>query len=148
MPEIINRFSGRYHFLSNFSAAEVWYQGESYPSVEHAYQASKTEDYLERRTIQTAATPNLAKRIGRSVNLRKDFEVMKTLIMYDLVRQKFRQHPELSEKLLATGDAVLIEGNWWGDTFWGVCDGQGENHLGRILMEVREELKARIDDAT
>jgi ribA/ribD-fused uncharacterized protein len=73
--------------------------------------------------------------------MRPDWEQVKILIMTSLVRDKFTRHQDLKEQLLATGDAELIEGNWWGDTFWGVCKGKGENHLGKVLMKVREELK-------
>lgn len=140
----INRFSGKYHFLSNFSMAEVWLDGESYPSTEHAYQAAKTLDSAWRRSIQMAETPNLAKRLGRQAPIREGWDKLKTDVMYELVRQKFRQHPQLSEQLLSTGDANLVEGNWWGDKFWGVCKGEGENHLGLILMRVRQEIRERI----
>lgn len=144
-PVSIDSFSGYYHFLSNFSAAEVWLDGESYPSTEHAYQAAKTDDPDWRRRIQLAPTPNAAKRIGRSAPMREGFEEQKVEVMYDLVRQKFRQHGRLAERLLATGDRELVEGNWWGDSFWGVCDGRGENHLGRVLMRVRREMRERIE---
>lgn len=139
----IDRFSGRYHFLSNFSSAEVWLDGESYPSTEHAYQAAKTDDRFARLAIRSASTPNEAKRLGRTVDLREGFDDERVEVMYELVRQKFRQHPHLTEKLLATGDSELIEGNWWGDTFWGVCKGRGDNNLGKVLMRVRDELQKR-----
>ena len=146
MPKVIDSFSGPYHFLSNFSAAEVWLDGESYPSTEHAYQAAKTTDRGWRRMVQLAPTPNAAKRIGRKAPMRQGFDDIKVEVMFQLVRQKFRQHADLSEKLLATGDAELIEGNWWGDTFWGVCRGEGENNLGKVLMRVRAELRERIGE--
>lgn len=91
-----------------------------------------------------AETPNLAKRLGRQAPIREGWDKLKTDVMYELVRQKFRQHPQLSEQLLSTGDANLVEGNWWGDKFWGVCKGEGENHLGLILMRVRQEIRERI----
>lgn len=146
MTDVIDAFSGKHHFLSNFSAAEVWLDGESYPSVEHAYQAAKTNDAAMRRRIGSAATPNLAKRLGRrrEIILREAWDEIKVGIMHDLVRQKFRQHDRLSRLLLETGDAELVEGNWWGDRFWGRCNGEGENHLGEILMSVREELRERV----
>lgn len=140
----INSFSGPHHFLSNFYGADVWLDGMCYPSTEHAYQASKTFDIRWRRTIQLAATPNDAKRLGRKAPLREEWEEVKLTIMYRLVRQKFRQHHTLSEWLLQTGDTELIEGNWWGDTYWGVCRGVGENNLGKTLMRVRSELQERV----
>jgi ribA/ribD-fused uncharacterized protein len=85
--------------------------------------------------------PGKAKQLGRQVKLRPDWEVVKTAIMEDVVRAKFTQNEELQEKLLATEDRLLIEGNWWKDKIWGVSNGRGENRLGIILMNVRKELK-------
>ena len=73
--------------------------------------------------------------------MRTDWEQIKVGVMKDLVLQKFTKHKELKEKLLATGDAYLEETNTWNDIFWGVCKGKGQNHLGKILMEVRKEIK-------
>lgn len=140
----IDSFSGEYHFLSNFSQAEVWLDGMSYRNTEAAYQAAKTFDIRQRRQIQLAATPNDAKRLGRKTTLRSDWEDVKLDIMYRVVRQKFRQHNNLTDMLLATGNKDLVEGNWWGDTYWGVCRGVGENHLGKTLMRVRHEIRESI----
>lgn len=140
----IDNFSRQYHFLSNFSESEVWLDGVSYPSVEHAYQAAKTISLSERIHVKTAPTPNIAKRRGRRVTLRDNWEKIKDDIMYELIRQKFMQHPELSSKLLQTRGRELVEGNWWNDTYWGVCNGQGRNQLGKTLMRVREELFEKI----
>ena len=82
-----------------------------------------------------------AKRLGRRVRLRSDWEQVKYDVMLDVVRAKFNQHPDLAQKLLATGDEELVEGNDWGDTYWGVCNGRGKNMLGKILMRVRAELR-------
>ena len=135
----IERFEEEYRWLSNFAPALVDYDGVSYPTVEHAYQAAKTMDGVERARIAAAASPGRARRLGRSVALRADWDVLKLDVMLDLLRQKFHLS-EYRSKLLATGDSVLIEGNVWGDTFWGVCRGVGENHLGKLLMRVRCEL--------
>ena len=89
----------------------------------------------------TELNPSKAKQLGRKVKLRKDWEEVKTNIMYDICLAKFTQNQDLKEKLLKTGNAILIEGNWWNDTYWGVCNGIGENNLGKILMKIREELK-------
>ena len=112
----------------------------SYRSAEHAYQTSKTNRPAERKKIRRAATPGAAKKLGRQATLREGWDITKVGVMQAIVKAKFVQNPELRRKLLATGDEQLVEGNWWGDTFWGVCNGEGKNHLGRILMEVREEL--------
>lgn len=137
----ITEFGGGYRFLSNFYPADVWLDYELYPSVEHAYQAAKTSDLDQRKVIRDLKTPGDAKRLGRRIPLREDWEDVKLQIMYNLVWRKFKHHPELGQKLLGTGDVQLVEGNRWGDTFWGTCLGKGENHLGKILMMVRYELR-------
>jgi len=136
----INEFQGRYKFLSNFWPVWLEFEGFFYPTVEHAYQASKTKEPYERKKIRFAKTAGKAKRYGKHVILRQDWEEVKLQIMESLVRQKFTKYKDLCEQLLATGDAKLAEGNWWHDTFWGVCNGVGRNHLGKILMKVRNEL--------
>jgi len=133
---LIARFTGSYRFLSNFWPARVELYGIEYPSVEHAYVAAKTLDASQREHIRQLEKPGDVKRYGRKLVLRPDWNDVRLYIMEDLVRQKF-EDPELRKLLLATGDQKLIEGNTWGDRFWGVCDGVGENHLGRILMRVR-----------
>lgn len=141
----INRFVDDFAFLSNFHPSTIVYEGLFYPTVEHAYQAMKTLDPIARETIRLANGPGTAKRLGRSVSLRPDWEDVKVGIMRDLVREKFA-NPFLRPLLLATEDAYLIEGNHWNDRFWGVCRGQGRNMLGQILMEVREEIRQEEDD--
>ena len=138
-PRVIREFVGPYAFLSNFAPHSTEYAGQQYRTVEHAFQAAKTRDPEEQRRIREAITPRTAKALGRSVALREDWEDVKLGIMYRLVKRKF-EDPELAQQLRATGTAILIEGNWWGDTFWGVSGGTGENHLGKILMRVRREL--------
>lgn len=138
----IDSFSGQHRFLSNFWFVTVIYEGHSYRTVEHAFQAAKTFDEEARRRIRNEASPAGAKRRGKAVELRPDWESIKVDIMRSLLVQKFGTEP-LKSKLLKTGSAKLIEGNWWGDRFWGVCEGKGENHLGRLLMEIREELRVQ-----
>ena len=128
----------RYNWLSNFFIVDVRLDGKLYPSVEHAYKAAKTIDPEERRGFANQISLH-AQSLGKKVTLRNDWEV-KLQVMEDLLRQKFRD-PWLRTRLLETGEAELIEGNDWGDTYWGVCKGQGKNHLGRLLMKIREELK-------
>jgi ribA/ribD-fused uncharacterized protein len=138
MNNVINSFAGKYRFLSNFYECTVSYAQENYPSVEHAYQAAKTLDLEYRAMIKKALTPAKAKQLGRVVPIRDNWELIKIPIMRGLVKQKFK-NPELLHRLQATTPAILIEGNWWGDKFWGVhIDGEGENWLGKILMEIRD----------
>lgn len=138
---MIDSFTGKYRFLSNFYLCRVRYMSISYRSAEHAYQASKTNKRSERKRIRQAPTPALAKKLGQRILLREDWDTTKVGVMQAIVRSKFEQSPRLRKKLLATENERLVEGNWWNDTFWGVCNGRGENHLGRILMKVREELR-------
>lgn len=137
----INSFRGDYRFLSNFYSVWVPLEGHWYPSTEHAYQAAKTEDPKQRAEICNSATPGEAKRLGKELSLRSGWESLKIGYMRYLVWYKFMMYPDLGKLLTDTGNEELIEGNTWGDTFWGVCNGKGENWLGRILMEVRDQVR-------
>ena len=140
----IESFHDEYRFLSNFFPVSVRYEGITFPTVEHAYQAAKTVDEAERWKFAELKSPGQAKRRGRKTAIRADWESVKVQVMSELVRQKFFRHEELAEMLLATEEAELVEGNTWGDRFWGVCEGVGQNWLGRILMTVRGELRERL----
>jgi ribA/ribD-fused uncharacterized protein len=142
--EKITSFKGEYDFLSNFYPCFVAYDGVLYPSAEHAYQAAKTDDPVWRERIRDCFDARTAKSLGTSkLKLRADWNDFRQVVMNLIVLDKFSRSPFLGEKLLATGDAELIEGNTWGDHYWGVCRGRGQNHLGRILMRVRAALAAR-----
>lgn len=139
IPRTINYFgtgddAGDHSFLSNFYWHADW-------TVEHHYQAAKTVDPLWVYRILKAPTPGAAKKLGRNAPLRAGFEEEKRAIMLVLLRLKFTI-PSLRDQLLTTGNAQLVEGNWWGDRYWGVDNrtGIGENWLGRLLMQVRKEL--------
>lgn len=139
----INKFRGEYYFLSNFYEAPVTYDGVTYANNEAAFQAQKVVDPESRR--KWAGLPaGIAKKYGRTVPLRPDWEDVKVSAMEGIVRAKFLQNPDLARKLLATGEAELVEGNTWRDRFWGVdaATGEGRNELGKILMKVRSELRA------
>jgi ribA/ribD-fused uncharacterized protein len=135
----IDSFSGPYAFLSNFCMHPVHLDGRLYPSVEHAYQAAKALDPKLRVRFQLPIQGAHAKRLGRKVRLRADWENVKNRVMLTLLREKFSDE-SFGKNLLATGDARLVEGNTWGDTYWGVCRGEGQNMLGFLLMQVRYEL--------
>ena len=143
---MIDKFKGEYEFLSNFYNSEIIYEGISYPTVEHAFQAAKTLNINERIVISKLDTPGKAKRAGRKCNLREDWEVVKYDVMYQCIRLKF-QNPELKKLLLETNHKYLIEGTTWHDNYWGDCscekckDIHGNNQLGKTLMQVREELR-------
>lgn len=136
--KVIDSFQGDYRYLSNFYPSPLQYEGIRYPSVEHAYQGAKTLNIRQRCVVASFETPGGAKRYGKKLELREDWEDIKLRVMARLLLTKFRPTSMLAWKLELTGDAALIEGNWWGDTFWGVCRGEGENHLGRLLMSIRE----------
>jgi ribA/ribD-fused uncharacterized protein len=137
----ITRFAGEHAFLSNFHPSPIVLGGWAYPTLEHAYQACKTTDPGLAIAIRDARTPGQAKRLGQRVTLRPGWECAKLGIMEGLLAIKFGYGTDLARLLLATGDAELVEGNTWGDRFWGVCRGSGENHLGRLLMKRRAQIK-------
>jgi len=139
MSEVIDRFRGEFDWLSNFFLCQVEFEGMNFSNVEAAFQAAKCLDMKERERF-FGLSGGQAKRLGRRVELRSDWEEVKIEIMRQVLKSKFTQNSELREKLIATGDTELIEGNNWNDTFWGVCRGKGRNHLGKLLMEVRAEL--------
>ena len=137
----VKEFRGSYSFLSNFYPAEIKYERLTFPTVENAYQAAKCA-YKENMLAFTVCSPSRAKKLGREVKIIQNWENRKVAIMKDLLRQKFTIS-DLRHILLATGSALLIEGNYWGDEFWGVCKGKGLNILGNLLMEIRAEISAQ-----
>ena len=143
---MIDKFDGDNAFLSNFYSSPITYDNICYPTVEHYFQAQKTLDKNKRKEIAAAMTPGVAKRLGRHVKLRPDWEEVKDDVMYRGLFLKFSQEP-LRQWLLETGDKFLKEGNTWHDNYWGVCSCEkcqqhvGRNHLGLLLMRVRTELK-------
>ena len=163
MDKYIIRFDGTEHaFLSNFCVSEISIEAfpldkietepKNYVTTEHAFQAAKTHDTKQREEIRLASHPSDAKRLGRKATLRDDWEIVKDDIMLFCLRKKF-EIKELKEKLLATGDAVLVEGTRWHDNYWGVCycekcKGVGKNMLGKLLMQVRNEIKGEQNDRT
>lgn len=140
---MITEFRGQYRWLSNFWPATVTWWKHVYPTVEHAYQAAKTVNEEDRRRIAEAPTAAAAKQIGKTVTQRPDWEEVKVAVMAQLLVQKFAAGGQLAQKLLDTGDQEIVEGNNWGDTFWGVCRGKGQNNLGKLLMKIREDLKKK-----
>ena len=147
----IDRFKDDYAFLSNFYplTTPIPYtavfpgkqlQTYSFSTAEHAYVAAKTTDVKERAFTTTLPYPGQAKIHGRKLKLRDDWDAIKLMTMWEILLLKFNLNPDLKRKLIATGNAALVEGNWHGDKYWGVSnrDGEGENHLGRLLMELRD----------
>lgn len=140
MKEKISGFNGQWRFLSNFYETPITYEGVTYPSVENAYQAAKTINQDERIQFVKISSKE-AKALGKKITTRQDWEAIKLKVMRDLVYEKFSRNRKLYSALVLTGDAYIEETNWWGDKFWGVCRGVGENNLGKILMSVREQIK-------
>jgi len=143
MPKRIDSFRGEYGFLSNFYPCEMvaeWDQGfAKVHTLEHAFQAAKAVRREDFSAICRAPSPGAAKKLGKTIPIRGDWDAVKLRVMEDLLRQKF-SNPELRKKLLETRGSELVEGNDWGDHFWGVCRGKGENHLGKLLMKIRDSL--------
>lgn len=147
---MIDSFTGRYYWLSNFYHSPVTMFGEIYPTVEHAFQAAKCPAGKEHDAVralirgahdlQGRPSPGHAKKLGRRVKLREDWEEVKVGLMRTLLQRKF-EVPELAYLLICTKDEELVEGNTWGDRYWGQVDGVGENMLGKLLMEVRRNLQ-------
>ena len=147
-PPVIPGFWGTWAFLSNFRPAYLVWEGDPYPTSEHAFNAGKTLDPVRRKWVAEASTPWEAKRRGRSVLLRPGWdERVRYEVMASVLRAKFVAHPLRTEALLSTGHAELIEANRWHDQVWGdcrcgrpACAPVGANHLGRLLMELRTDL--------
>lgn len=141
--EMIDSFRGRHFFLSNFYPCLVMYEGDMYPSSEHAYQAAKTLDRAIRKSIAYLPKPGEAKRAGKHLELREGWDKIKVDVMMKILCDKFTRNQDCLVRLLRTGDEELVEGNNWNDFFWGVCRGKGDNWLGKILMQIRSELISR-----
>ena len=142
--DMIKEFRGEYRFLSNFAPCEITYEGITYPTTEHAYQAAKTPDKEEKLRISKLSTPGQAKRAGGKLSLPTNWFEISTYIMKDILYIKFSMEP-FKTQLLATGTEFLAEGNTWGDLFWGVdlATGEGQNVLGFLLMELRDMIGQR-----
>ena len=146
--DTINGFRGEYHFLSNFYPCRITFYGLTFTSVEAAFQAAKCADPQQRKSFCDLSAAD-AKRLGRSVALRQDWEQRKLTIMHNLLVHKFYENPELLDKLLATGTAPLVESNTWHDNFWGNCTCSrcsridGRSTLGRLLMEIRSSFEVK-----
>jgi ribA/ribD-fused uncharacterized protein len=132
----IKGFFGDYYFLSNFYKCTVKYDGLIYPSSENVYQAAKCIN-LDDKLLISKVDPASSKKIGQKVKLIDNWHTLKFGIMKNIVTAKFIQNSQLKIKFMETGDKYLEETNSWKDKTWGVCNGVGENHLGKILMEVR-----------
>jgi ribA/ribD-fused uncharacterized protein len=140
---VISEFKGHNFFLSNFYISTVVYGGLTFTSSEAAFQSAKVIDLSIKRHF-TELSPSEAKALGRLVRLRDDWEEVKYEVMKEIVRDKFNRSNKLKCRLIDTGNAELIEGNTWNDEVWGVHNGKGSNWLGKILMEIRQEITSDV----
>lgn len=138
---MILSFSGRHRFLSNFFPAKTSFEGQIYPTSEHAYQASKTLDPSLRESL-LPLSPSQAKRTARKFQRPLNHDANRIAIMEQILYSKFTLNPTLRQLLIATNPQLLVEGNTWGDTFWGICNGRGRNNLGILLMRLRTHLES------
>lgn len=145
MKSKIDSFTGEYRFLSNFYPIDVVYGDITFPSAEHAYVAAKTTDFVLKKEIAAIKHPGEVKRFGRQIDLRSDWDTVKVHEMCKILEVKFSD-PVLWIKLQETAPAYLEEGNTWGDRFWGTCDGIGQNHLGKLLMSIRDDITKRFEE--
>lgn len=142
----IDKFENQNFFLSNFYNSPLWYDGELWPTVEHAFQAAKVDTETAKQ-ILVAKTPGEAKRLGRRGTMRPDWDTTRIKVMRECLQRKFLCNDDLLKRLLATGDEELIEGTTWHDNFWGNCtcpkcaNITGQNMLGKLLMEIRDKAR-------
>jgi len=139
---MINKFRGKYSFLSNFYNSPLEFEGRTYKTAEHAFQAAKTDLEHEKNGIAGAWSPAQAKKLGKRIQIRKDWDEVKIDVMYNVLQAKFCDKT-LKQKLIDTEDQEIIEGNTWGSLFWGMDVNLdiGHNHLGKLLMRLREEFR-------
>lgn len=135
---------GKFRALSNFHEEPLIVDGLKFRWSEAAYMAEKTFLAKEKLAIMACDTPAKAKRLGQKLTLRSDWEDVKESKMLKVLRAKFQQSAHCREVLLSTGDKYIEETNWWGDNYWGKCDAHGLNILGKLLMQIREELRKEL----
>jgi N-glycosidase YbiA len=133
----VKGFFAEYRWLSNYHVCDIYFEGILYPSTENAYQAAKSNDIFIRQQM-VELTPNESKKFGQQITIRGDWHKIKYDVMCSVVFEKFYRHLDLRQALIDTGNKHLSEDNHWGDQYWGVCEGKGENSLGKILMAVRK----------
>ena len=135
----MNSFRGEFEYRSNFYNSPILILGYNYPTAEHAYQYFKMVTRKGQIAIVQASTPGHAKRLSHQYPIKSDWDSKKLLVMQYVVMQKFTQNAEIASILVSSKD-YIVEENEWNDTFWGTCNGTGYNHLGIILMGVRDFL--------
>jgi hypothetical protein len=140
---VIDRFAEDNFFLSNFYPCQIVGRDYTYTCAEAAYQAAKCMVLADRSKF-VGLNGAKSKYLGRKIKVRRDWAAIKLDVMRRLLEIKFSD-PKLAAMLVATGDAALVEGNYWGDVYWGVCRGKGQNHMGHLLMKLRQELVGELN---
>ena len=146
---MISEFKGEFRWLSNFATCYVTLDGVTYSSVEHAYMSAKSDDPTWKDFCQRCPQAATVKRESTDIKYIADWKLRKFEVMWFLLQQKFSTYP-FCRQLLATGTDGIVEGNYHNDTVWGVClrTGRGDNHLGRMIMDIRDRLRAAVDDGS
>lgn len=141
---MIKQFRDEYRWLSNFAPVQIILNGIIYKSVEHAYMSAKSNDYEWKLFCKNTESAGDVKKASYSINLVGDWNQTKLNVMKECLKQKFSFEP-YKTKLIQTGDEFIQEGNFWNDRFWGVClkTGKGENNLGKMIMDIRTELRGQ-----
>lgn len=146
--EPIEHFRKHYYFLSNFFRSTITYKGHQFPTVEHAFQAAKCTSTADFEKILNCETPYQAKKLGLLVAIQDNWDSKRVDIMRQILKEKFCKNPHLKELLVNTGQRKIVEGNYFHDNYWGQCmceehrNIQGENMLGKLLMEIRNDCSA------
>jgi hypothetical protein len=140
---MIDSFKDSFAFLSNFFPAPITTKLGVFPTAEHLYQACKTKDRQQQLMVMGLSSPAEAKKVGKTLTIREDWDDLKLTYMEKTVQYKFIQNWNLMTKLVETNGHEIVEGNYWHDNFWGVCSCEkcgrkGLNHLGKILMNLRQ----------
>jgi ribA/ribD-fused uncharacterized protein len=133
------QFRGDFKFLSNFHNSVIVLNGKEYPTAEHAFQSCRAAKAEDAEKIRLATNPVEAKKLGKEVRQRSNWNQINLDVMRKVVEAKFTQHLDLAKKLKAV-QGEIIEENYWRDTFWGTFEGKGENNLGKILTQIRQTL--------
>lgn len=143
----ITDFSEQYSFLSNLYPSPMVIDGRYYQTVEHAFHAAKAKNEEDAKLVRQCESASQAKRLGKQMPVRDNWEEIQLTVMKRLLLVKFCANRQLSKKLLETGDAPIVYSNNDGDWYWGKFQGNGENNIGTLLMQVRDILRAGVSDS-
>lgn len=143
--EPIDFYEREFYVLSNFSSFAIEWKGKLWMTSEHAYHSEKFESEVIKEEIRHTRSAHDAQKLARTheAHQRRDWQDIKLRTMADILREKTAQHPYVKKKLLETGERPLIEGSWR-DAYWGIGPTKdGQNHLGKIWMNIRDEVRQK-----